>query len=615
MVVSPVTGRAVADAVAPSSQPAVQEPPAHETVQQTLSLLASDALEGRGIGSPGLDQAADLIAKSFGHAGLKPILPGGSYFQTFDYRVSTSIDPATSLAVNGEMVELDKGFRPFSLSAESSFDAPLVFAGYGIDRPESGYNDYSDLDVKGKAVLILRYEPRDAEGNSRLSKSKTLSESATFSAKSATAAAKGAAVLIVVDPASKGPLAFRWGTSDGTSLPMLSISPAVAEQWLEHGSEIDLKALQTAIDKNGKPMSKPLRDVQVTGSIKLVKKTVPVKNVMAVLPGEGPTADEYIVVGAHYDHLGKQPGGFGHSFTAVRSSTKPTTRKLEIHNGADDNASGTTAILELANRMAKVPLPKRSILFVAFTGEEEGLVGSSHFVANPPVPLDKIAAMLNLDMVGRIRNDTLYVGGGGTAGAFKQLLSDIDAASPLMFKSLGEGGLGPSDHMSFALKKIPVLFLFSGLHTDYHRPSDDVEKINFVGLEQVTTLSEKLVAGLAAMPKQTYVATFDRTGMRPSAQTDPTSGRKRVTLGVVPDYTTAEDSAGVRISATVPDSPAATAGLQDGDVIVKLGAVEIESLEGLSAALMNSEAGKPTTVTVLRDGKRLEKPVTLAEKN
>ncbi len=261
----------------------------------------------------------------------------------------------------------------------------------------------------------------------------------------------------------------------------------------------------------------------MSGEVVVKRSTAQTRNVMACLSGTGPHAGEWVVVGAHYDHLGK--GQMGHMFGPVGS----------VYHGADDNASGVAAVLELAARLrAAGPLP-RSVLFVLFSGEEEGLIGSDFFVKHPPVPLDRVAAMLNLDMVGRLKGDALLIGGEGTARAFDGIVAAAVAGTGLHTSTFERGGLGPSDHMSFALQHVPVLFLFTGLHADYHRPTDTADKINYPGLDRVVAVADRIVTALAAMPRQTYDGSADGSSTMALASGHGTGGG-RASLGVVPDY-------------------------------------------------------------------------------
>jgi len=605
-----------------STRPAelAKQPPI-ELVRGALTYLASDELEGRGIETVGIDEAADFIAGMFAATGVKPLdRPGvDAYFQKFDYTTAHGVDPATALTAAGHEYQPGIDFTPSSFSAEGAFHGPVVFAGYGISNPHQNYDDYANLEVKGKVVLVLRYEPHDSHGVSRFTKKENeWSEAAALYAKAKAAADHGAVALLLVNPPSHHtledalmPFAQRF-PGERSSIPFLHIKQTVADAILAASHADDLKALQASIDGDGTPHSFPLKDATVSGKVVLERSVRKLKNVIGCIPGSGSHADEFVVVGAHYDHLGR--GGFG--------SLSP--RSHDIHHGADDNASGTSAVLALAQHYAgRQSAPARSILFVLFTAEESGLIGSQHFVDHPPVPLEKIVAMVNLDMVGRLREDkvsdaseqkapTLYVGGGGTAAEFDAILKKADADSPLQLKSIGKGGFGPSDHMSFAMKKVPVLFFFTGLHADYHRPTDTADKINFPGIVQVVDLTAEVIDGLLAMPgKPQYVEANDGPLRIPGGE-GPT---RRVTLGVIPNYAEEDQSAsGVRISGTMPDSPASRAGLKAGDVIVGWDGQKVDTLYDLSDLLAKSKAGQTVKLKYLRNKEPHETEATLVER-
>jgi hypothetical protein len=597
-------------ATLPATVPTTPAPQSdfHVDLKQTVEYLASDELEGRYVGSPGIERAGDLIAADFSRLGLKP-LPGlEGYFQPFTMLVGASIDRATALAMGEKKLELDKDFRPSAVTGEGSFDAPVVFAGYGVTDKEHDYDDYAGLDVKGKVVLVLRYEPMDEKGKSRFTKDGNWSANATFSSKCHTASEHGAVAVLFVDPPAqeeKDALMpfIRMTMGSRESIPLVQVTQGVAGSLLKDGGAGDLKELELKIDKDLKPQSAVLKDVTIRGKVALKKNEKQVRNVVAMLPGKGDHADEYVVIGGHYDHLGR--GGPG--------SLAPLSH--EIHHGADDNASGTTAMLGIADDLAHIgPLP-RSLIFIAFTGEEEGLIGSEHFVEHCPVPLEKIAYMLNLDMVGRMHGTDLEIGGNGTAADLDKLVKDADQGLPLKLGTSavgGKGGLGPSDHMSFALKKIPVLFFFSGLHRDYHRPTDTADKVNYWGMEKVVELGDRTVEALANLPREQYVGAFYLGAM---ARMGGTGGGHNAALGVVPDYGSADGPiVGVRISGTSEGSAAERAGLKAGDVITGFGDMKIQSLEDLSEAISKHKPGDKIHLTVLRDGKNFESDATLGER-
>jgi Zn-dependent M28 family amino/carboxypeptidase len=577
--------------------------------KDTLPYLASDQLQGRGVGLPGLDAAAQFIAGEFAADGLRPLPGEADFFQPFDYTTQAGPGPKTALAIGSRSLALDTDYLPMRFSLEERFAGPVVFAGYGVSAPEVGYDDYDGIDVKGKVVVVMRYEPMDARSQSRLaprSDASGWSDHATFSAKAKAAADHGAAALLLVNlPDSEPDLLIPFsGTFAGPStIPVLQIKQAVANRLLAAAGAADLKTLRDQIDAEFKPRSMELKDQTVFGQVQIESMTAHVKNVMAALPGTGPNADEFVVVGAHYDHLGL--GRLGGMFGPPGS----------IYHGADDNASGTATVLELASRLAHAPPPTRTIVFICFTAEEEGLIGSQYFIKHPPVSLDRIVAMVNLDMVGRIRQQTLYVGGQGTAKDFDAILGQADMDSPLKLKSIGRGGMGPSDHMSFAQRRIPVLFFFSGIHADYHRPTDVAEKINQEGIGEVADFTAKVLAGLTRMPRDPYLVEADRDSMHLFGSPDFGPGpERRVILGVIPDYASQESRVGVLISGTTPGTPADAAGLRQGDLLVQFGKLKLENLMDLTQALAGCKPGDRITIKLIRGTQTLSFDVTLAER-
>jgi Zn-dependent M28 family amino/carboxypeptidase len=603
LVVVAGCNRAVASRVdAPAST--VTLPPA-PTTREAIGYLASDELEGRGVGSKGLDLAAEYIATQFKADGLTP-LPGlDGYYQPFEMTIGGSIAPGNALTLGGDVLEIEKSFKPLSFSATTTFDdAPVAFAGYGISSDKNKYDDYANLDVKGKAVLVMRFEPHNDQGKSRFSE-KGYSDDATFKQKAKVAAERGAVALLVVNPpqyhGKDSFVPFAGMFSEGRAkIPVVQITAEAANALLKKaGTTDDLQALQTKIDSTGQPASMDLKGAKASGDIRIAVNRANVKNVVAMAPGRGPLKDEYVVIGAHYDHIGKN-----RMFSAG-------AKEGEIHNGADDNASGTTAMLSLARRYAQRREPGRSIIFIAFTGEEWGLIGSEYFVDHPPVPLKQIEAMVNMDMVGRVRGNLLFIGGMGTGARLESIVQSADAASPLIVKDIGKGGMGPSDHMSFALKHIPVLFLFSGLHPDYHRPTDDADKVNYDGIAEVVAFTKQVTDALAKSPRMEYVSTADKTSPR-IGSTD--AGGRRVTLGVVPDYTAMDSTDGVHINGTTPGSPAEAAGLKEGDVVTRFGDKKIDDLMDLTNALRESKPGDKVKLKIKRDGGDVEVDATLAER-
>lgn len=592
----------------PSTAPSVPQKPRqfHVDLKQTITYLASDELEGRLIGTPGIQRAADLIADDFSKLGLSPAPGLQGYFQPFQMTTSVNPDAAkTTLTMGDHPFALAKDFVPMRFSAEKQVSAPVVFAGYGESISDRHYDDYAGTDVKGKIVLIMRFDPQDPKTKQSwfADKEQDYSSHAALQEKVSAAVHAGAAGAIVVNPplshADEGMMPFTRTVPFGAAIPVVQVTPAVADQILKQGGAPDLKTLEGQIDDSGKPDSVALHDVTLNISVGFHRTQKTVENVAALLPGKGAHADEYVVVGAHYDHLGH--GGPG--------SLAPWSRA--IHHGADDNGSGTTAMLGIADRFAHAGPQERSILFIAFTGEEEGLIGSEYFVNHPPVPLEKIVAMLNLDMVGRISDDKLLIGGMGTAADFPELLKKADEGVSLKLGEFGKGGIGPSDHMSFAMKKIPVLFFYDKMLIDYHRPTDTADKINFAGLDQVVDLGQRVATAMTTMPRQQYNGSYDNQGL---SQMGVGHG-SRASLGVVPDYSEGEDAAGgVKITGTVSGSAAEKAGLKANDVIVQFNDKKIDNLMDLTNALAAGKPGQKVKLKVLRDKNPVELEATLTER-
>jgi hypothetical protein len=378
------------------------------------------------------------------------------------------------------------------------------------------------------------------------------------------------------------------------NLPVVHITRAVADQVLKASLNQTLTELETEIDKDLKPHSAILKGWTAGGVVTIERKQAQVKNVVAVLDGAGPHADETVVVGAHYDHVGR--GGAG--------SFVPNSN--DVHNGADDNASGTISLLEVARRLtARSEKPPRRIVFVAFTGEELGLFGSARYVKEPVFPLDKTIAMVNMDMVGRLRDDKLTIFGVGTSPVWDGILTRLGKEAKFTL-SLKPEGMGPSDHQSFFMKQIPVLHFFTGTHGDYHRPSDDWEKINIPGTERIVDLVEKLVLELAALPERPkYIAVKGTADISDR----PAGTGSRPYFGSVPDF--GVEKPGYALAGVAPGGPAEKAGLKAGDRIVQLGTHKIENLNDFDEALRKFAPGDTAEVTVMRGEERVTLKVVL----
>lgn len=586
-----------------------------DRLKADLFFLASPDREGRGPLTNGLEKAGDYIASRFKELGLKPLSKDGSYFQPFTVNGVVMTGPAAiefkgpEGKTNGFLVEPGKKSNDavvLALSAEGKFGGDLAFVGYGITMGKDGaYDDYQGINAEKKIVMILRDAPRAGrkdDGFESPNRRRTLS---SLTEKIGNAQKHNAAgVIFVNDKATAGekdPLIdFSYLATNrfGAKIPVFMISRKQADSLLKASGLGDLAQKEEAIDKDLKPQSADIKGVSVTMEAKLKRGSViPVRNVIGVLEGSGPLADEAVVVGAHYDHVGS--GGFG-SLGAGRVAA--------IHQGADDNGSGTTAMLELAKRYAiEKDRVGRKIIFMAFSAEELGLFGSVHYCKEPLFPLEKTAAMVNLDMVGRLRpdkeskKDRMLIQGSGTSEGFEALLDRINKGYE--FTTVRQkSGFGPSDHSSFASKKIPVLFLWTDVHDDYHRPTDTPDRINYDGMEKIIRFASEVIDEVSTIkekPKFIEVKTAKQSGARQG-------GPK---LGFRPGY--AEDDKGVEVEAVNDGEPAAKAGIKGGDRIVKIDGKEIKNLEVYMEAMQGKKAGQTIKVGILRQGKAMEVNVKL----
>jgi Zn-dependent M28 family amino/carboxypeptidase len=562
-----------------------------------VTYLASDAMKGRGNGSPELDQAADYIAGKFREAGLQPAGDNGTYFQNFEITTGAQLGAKNELRIAGATPKINEDFIPILFSNTAEFDGPLIFAGYGITAPEYKYDDYANIDAKGKIVVVFEREPQ-ADDEKSVFLGKDLTAHASFTNKAINARMHGAkGIVFITDPAQPmddlGPTDRQVDEAD-MGIPAVHVKrDFVMKPFAAKGK--DLAALQKAIDKDLQPQSFEVPGITAHIATDVTRNRRTVKNVIGALPGSDPgLKDQWIVIGAHYDHLG----------LGNRNSLAPSLIG-QPHHGADDNASGTAGVIELA-RLANASKPqwKRSVLFMAFAGEEIGLLGSSNFVNHPTVPLANIDAMINMDMIGRLKDERLFVGGVGTSPELKPDLEELDKSSPLKVE-FSESGYGASDHTSFNAKKIPVLFFFSGLHTDYHKPSDTADKINAEGAVQVLSLIYGLTSKLASeTPKLAY---------NEVAQPIPASrggGRGYGPyFGSVPDFR--DDIKGVLFSDVQNNSPAAKAGLKAGDIMVEFDGKQIQNLNDYAYTLRAKKPGDVVSVVVKRNGEDVKTNVTL----
>ena len=582
-----------------------------------IKFLASDELKGRGNGTPELERAADYIADRFRAAGIEPGGDDSTYYQKFEIVTGLTVGSDNSLTLSGAggPTTLKLGdYQPLSIASVGDRGAagqplssvPLVFAGYGISAPAYSYDDYASIDVTDKAVLIFRHEPQENDDKS-IFQGKTNTEHATFFRKAMVARSHGArALLIVEDPLHADQTNFsdwlRDPQAEEYGIPVLRLSRARAQQVV--GSQVDFATVARGIDADVTPRSRALTGASLTYAESLTKNRRTVKNVIGILRGSDPVKSrEAVVLGAHYDHL-----GLGGRFSLAEDATG------QIHNGADDNASGSAAIIEIARLAAanRTRFP-RSLVFITFAGEEVGLLGSMYYVNHPAFPLDQTVAMLNLDMVGRA-GGRIFVSGLDTAPELNGEVTAAAADLPLKVSVTGEGSAvgGSSDNASFLLRQIPSIFFFSGLHADYHRPTDDWQKIDAEGGAAVASLAYALAERIAARPDRvTFVAPPPQDHTAPaSSGSGPGYGPY---FGSVPDFGDS-DSSGVKFADVRADSPAGKAGFRKDDVLISFDGKPIKNLYDFTFALQAKHPGDKVEVIVLRQGKEVKGTVELTNR-
>jgi hypothetical protein len=596
--------------VAASAASAATPTVSPESYLDDVKFLASKELRGRGSGTPELEKAAAFIAGKFRDFGLQPV-DGKSYYQAFHITTSAHLGKANRLhfTTGGRTLVLHfpEDFIPFNFSTGGKFSGPVVFVGYGITAPEYNYDDYAGLDVKGKVVLMLRHEPQEFDEKSVFA-GKTFTQHAQFASKASNAKMHGAVgVLLINDIGNhrgEPDNLEKFGATAGpenAGIPFVQVKADRVASWFEEAGK-NIETIQRDIDATLKPQSFALpEDYRVDASLDLERVEKTVHNVAGFLPGE---TSEYVIIGAHYDHL-----GLGEQFSMAPEMAGT------IHPGADDNASGTAGVIELARWFSSQPKQKRGILFLTFAGEELGLLGSSYYVNHPDFPLDKAVAMINLDMIGRIRDDKVYIGGTGTGTNLRALLDRVTPKYHMNVDYSDSTGYGSSDHTSFTTKQVPVLFFFSGLHSDYHRPSDTWDKINAPGSARLLQMVAEVATDLedaGDRPKYVRLAPPAGHGEGGTEGISGSAGGYGPYFGSIPDF--GEGTKGVKFADVREGSPASKAGFKAGDVMVEFDGRPIQNLYDFTYALRAHKPGDKVDVKVLRDGKPIEAMVLLSKR-
>ncbi len=554
-----------------------------EEIYEHIKYLASDELEGRFTGTEECRVAAEYIANEFKKAGLLPVF-NGSYFQEFPF--VAEIKPGNNYCnFSGDenfSLEFGNDFTPLPFSDNLSIDGKLVFAGFGISSRENNYDDFENIDVTNKILIVFRNHPDLNTPHSPLEQFAGLRYKATV------ARDKGAIGIIFVNSSDKkdDDKLFKLeydGAAKIKGISAIHIKRDVLQKLLVKHN-LDLEKLEKQITENKKSNS-----FELNSSAKIKTEVIEVEsiswNVGALLKGnDNNLSDEYLVIGAHFDHL-----GWGKQNSLYKGEPM-------IHNGADDNASGTTGLLELAEKLAsEKDHLKRSILFFAFSGEELGLLGSNYLVNNFPLPIEKVVTMINMDIIGRLKDSSLIVYGTGTSSNWKNILNEKNSFG---FKlTFNDEGFGPSDHSSFYGKKIPVLFFFTGTHSDYHKPSDDYDKINSEGQEKVLKYIHSIATEIVnSDSRPDYLAVERKDAGRMTSS--------RVWVGTIPDFS--GDVDGYKLSGVTEGSPATLAGLKAGDIITKFGDKKISNIYDFTYAIGYYKPGDKVKVLIKRADQEIE---------
>ena len=558
-------------------------------LRNDVAFLADDAQEGRGLGTKGLASSTAYLEKRMRAIGLQPAF-GKSYRQKFPVKTGVSLGTNNSLAG----VSKDD-WTPLGFSSPGSFAGEIVFAGYGIEAPPLNYRELEGLDLKGKVALVLRYEPQEKDEKS-IFDGRRPSRWSAMRYKVLQARERGAVAVIFVtgplqaDEKDRLPVLKNDGPESPAGIPVLQVKTSVAQKW------VDLAEFQKAVDADLKPRSRAT-GVRIEGNVDVKATFADADNLAGIIPGRGAHAGEIVVLGAHYDHLGY--GGAG--------SLRPNVHA--IHNGADDNASGVAAVLGIAKRLRDQlddVNNRRTILVTLFAAEETGLGGSSYFVAHPPVPVSRMMAMINLDMVGMMRDDRLIVFGTESAPQWSDLIDHATEFAKIKVTAKGDG-YGPSDQTSFYAARVPVLHLFTGAHERYHTPDDKAVTLNYPGMEQVVDFGTSVMTHVAAAK---VTPQYARAAAAPAFEGD--SRGYGAYLGTVPDYGAMESATGgVKLADVRPGSPADKAGIRGGDVIVSIAGTKIENLYDMTYALQDHKPGETVDVIVVRGGERVTLRATL----
>jgi hypothetical protein len=599
-----------------------------------LDTLADPALEGRGPGLTGNRTAAEYLEQQFQALGLQPAFPSGhrpggtreepSYYQQFNAGRQVKINEAVvSFTPVGENVDerverqtltMGQDYTVLGSSGSATAEGELVFVGYSIEAGEgpgaakaedASYGESDDL--TGKIAVMFRFEPLNEVGKSRLSEKGGWSNASAISGKIMGAVKRNAAGIILVSPPGvddkragkleKPEVSATW--TRALDIPAVMLSQQAAERLVKAADGRTLWELRKLADKARAGLSEDqsaliaMPKVRVRLAVASERVDRVTWNIGGILPGKGDLASEFVVIGGHFDHV-------GYGYTGGSRSNELGV----VHPGADDNASGTSGLLLSAEVLARTfgnsDTPRRSVLFLGFSAEEMGLIGSREYIKASPVDAKAISIMLNMDMIGRLRDNKLMIAGTGTAEGFADLLKPIFDASGLTIDA-SPGGRGPSDHATFYGAGVPVLHFFTGLHEEYHTPRDTADLINVEGAVRITEMVCDIATQLATRPEQLAFTSTDRGGRRAAADPDagPSMRSVRVRFGIAPaNY--AEGGDGVGVGEVFDGTSAADAGIRVGDRLTRWNGEPLEDVQGWMSFLTKHKPGDVVDVTLVR---------------
>lgn len=567
-----------------------------QEIYEHIKYLASDKLEGRYPGSTGGILAMNYLSKEFKTYGLTPY-GDSSYIQPFEMITGLQLGSGNTLELikdgESEKYEVETDWMPLSFTSNGNMSGDLVFTGYGITAPDLKYDDYEGIDVTGKIVVIITSSPTSTATNNIFFQYESLYKKISKARDN-----KAAGIIMVTDYNTEDilPKLVYSLASKSSGIPVIKMKRKYIENIFSDLGK-DFKKIIHDIDDKPKPNSFQLKGWSLKANINVEQVKARTGNVLGYIEGTDPVLkNEVVVIGAHYDHLGW--GGENSLYEG---------RDKKIHHGADDNASGTAGVLELAQKLsANKEALKRSVLLISFSGEEEGLIGSAYFSNSSIFSKLNIVTMLNMDMIGRMENDKLVINGTGTSSGWTKELDELNKKYNFTMSYIPDG-YGPSDQSSFYSKNIPVLFFFTGLHPDYHRPSDTYDKINTEGEAKVVNYVYDLTMDICNADSKP-----DFTKVAESTEKKQETGPVRVYVGTIPDFSSSEE--GYKISGVKEGSPADKGGMMAGDLMIKFGGKDIKNIYDYTAALGEHKPGEEVEVVVKRNGEELTLKITLVKK-